>query len=133
MIYYYRQITERGTVMPRVYQPVKDNLYQLEKCLYQQIVWTIKGYPFTKEEYEDNIISISSPEESVIVNERRAKEINAIEQGLYAIPKPLREGVFNHIVYGKPYDMEVWARKSSWNKYAAKYVYAVAQLLDKAA
>lgn len=106
--------------------------------LYPEMVESIDSRGFRKKDVNMAIRShgkISQPTENAAILSMGWQGIDAairiIEDAIYVVPEPYRTGVFNHAVYGHPYENNqsyFHAHRNTWANWMQRYVYQVAIL-----
>jgi len=130
--------------MPRNYQRTKNNPYFLSREIYNQVLWIVKGYETTRQDYY-NIIGYSlpvmsgmprgttalRPTESKAFKVATVKfaQLSAVEKAFESIPPELQSGIYQKLAHDTPYDTESIGR-AVWSDYEAEYLYHVARLLN---
>lgn len=123
----------------RDYQP-KKNKYILPNALYNQILWQIRDYYRIKDEYNSIPEEMKSPSDNdglphgspsfdgmdkkIIRMDRLRAWIEVIEVERNEIPIEYRSGVWDHIMYRKPYP-DV-ADRSTFSRYKSRLIYNIA-------
>ena len=127
--------------MSRDYQRTRRNQWVLPHNLYRQTLYAIRDYPRIKEEYED--LLQGSPADmdgqpkgnndgdptaaTAVKAEKLHNRLKAIDDAKMIIPKEYQKGIWDNIVYGKPFP--IYAHKNTFGYHKAHFVYEVAKKL----
>lgn len=127
--------------MSRDYQRIRRNQWVLPHNLYRQTLYAIRDYPRLKEEYEYLLQGqsteidgqpkgnhIGDPTAATALKaERLHNRLKAIDDAKMVIPVEYRKGVWDNILYGKPFPK--YAHKNTFGYHKAHLVYEVAKNL----
>lgn len=127
--------------MSRDYQRKKRNPWILPHNLYRQTLYAIRDYNRIKEEYEYLIMGqpaemdgqpkgnhIGDPTAAIVIKaERLRNRIKAIEDAREVVPVDYIKGVWDNILYGKPFPE--YAHRNTYGYHKAHFVYEVAKNL----
>ena len=126
----------------RDYQRQRNNEYYLPNAVYKQVLWQIRDYYRMREELQ-RIMDESPPppdgmphgsgkgqpvESIVIRRERYADKVRAIDDALEEVPEEYRSGIWQHIVFFKPYPKD--ADRTTYWRWKAKFLFDVAEKLN---
>ena len=125
--------------MSRDYQRTRRNQWVLPHNLYRQTLYAIRDYPRIKEEYEDLLQgsradidgqpkgnNVGDPTASTAVKaEKLHNQIRAIDNAKKVIPPEYMQGVWNNILYGRPYPLD--AGRATYARWKSRFIYEVAK------
>ena len=113
--------------------------YRLPHETYMMTLWYIRTYPRLKTQYDavfaESPIQDGQPKSpmpsdptfaAVVKLDRLHDQMRPIEDGLAMIPAEYQKGVFDNIVYRRPYP--IIASRNTWERWRRRYVYRVAVL-----
>lgn len=122
------------------YQPKKERQYLLPHNTYMEVIYIIRSYHTLKRECADILVSSPDRDEGpsgsgisnaplayVIKTEERTRRIDAVDKAMEKIPPEYRRGVFDNIVYRKPYPAD--AARKTYSRYKQRLIYYTAKEL----
>ena len=124
------------------YQSKSQKHYVLPEAVYRQALWAVKDLPRLKERVSQleemadclppayrelpgghgRTPDLTGLKASELAN--LTLRIQAIEQGLYSVPEPYRDGILAKLAYGVPYGDQ--CHMNTWKRWQQVYLYTVA-------
>lgn len=106
--------------------------------LYRRTLSLIQGYERMRKDYDNAIWDSPEPPDGqprgsnsgdptsreALKRAELSRSLHAIEQARYLLPEEYRDGIWEHIVYGKSYPGS--ADRSTWWRYKRKFIREVA-------